>query len=123
MRVTRHVATRLGGAITELVGWPPALQAGVGFALLFLTPGLTEPATDEPPSIGHYAGTMGPFAGLALTVIAIGRGLLHRMGADSFGDATTTQQLIVVAAGLLTVFGAPIAVWHGRRAVYRARRP
>lgn len=122
MRATRRVATGLRAVFMGLLGAHPAPQAGVGFALLFLTPGLTEPA-DESPSIGHYAGTMGPFGGLALTVIAIGRGLLHRMGADSFGDATTMQRLIVVVAGLLTVFGAPIAVWHGRRAVYRARRP
>jgi hypothetical protein len=111
MGIARLIGDGIEAITEQTMDGHPAIQAAAGFALLFLTPLLAGQLPGGPRGIGTYLGAAGALGGLVLTIVAIARVLLRWMDAESYSDASTTQQLIVLAVGTLTVVGLPLVAF------------
>lgn len=86
----------------------PALQAGVGVVCLALTFPVMDLFPVGPRSLGTLIGVVFLIAGVVLSITGVARGLLSLFGVDSYGEATTLQQMAVLAAGTFILLGIPL---------------
>lgn len=105
---SRGIIAAIEGATEATMETHPLLQAGVGVVLLIVTPTVSSQFSVGPRTLGTIIGAAGTLGGVVLLITGISRGLLGWMDAESYSDASTGQQMFVLAVGTLLVLGVPL---------------
>jgi hypothetical protein len=105
---SRGILAAIKGATGATMEVHPLLQAGVGALLLIVTPTVSSQFAVGPRTLGTLIGAAGTLGGIVLLITGVARGLLRWVDAESYSDASTGQQMFVLAVGTLLVLGVPL---------------